>query len=76
MGVHRRPVCKYTGAVVRLAGLLHLATHGSDGCTCSVDAETVDRPPRSACPPELTALHIREFGTSADGRIFVGERNG
>src|SRR5688500_10546202 len=31
------------------------------------------------CPPELTALlhaHIAEFGTTPDGRIFVGERNG
>ncbi|MEV8442907.1 tyrosine-type recombinase/integrase [Actinosynnema sp. NPDC051121] len=30
------------------------------------------------CPPELTALlhlHIRLFGTAADGRLFVGERN-
>lgn len=30
------------------------------------------------CPPELTALlhkHIRTFGTSADGRLFTGERN-
>jgi integrase len=30
------------------------------------------------CPPELTALlrrHIAEFGTGADGRLFVGERN-
>lgn len=30
------------------------------------------------CPPELTALlhaHIAEFGTTPDGRIFVGERN-
>lgn len=30
------------------------------------------------CPPELTALlhaHIDQFGTSADGRLFVGERN-
>ena len=31
------------------------------------------------CPPELTALlheHIKEFGTTPDGRLFVGERNG
>ncbi|NED97949.1 tyrosine-type recombinase/integrase [Phytoactinopolyspora alkaliphila] len=30
------------------------------------------------CPPELTALlrrHIKRFGTTADGRLFVGERN-
>ncbi|MEV4131458.1 integrase [Dactylosporangium sp. NPDC049742] len=30
------------------------------------------------CPPELTALihwHLREFGTGAGGRLFVGERN-
>jgi integrase len=30
------------------------------------------------CPPELTALlhqHIERFGTAADGRLFVGERN-
>jgi integrase len=29
------------------------------------------------CPPELTAIlhaHIAEFGTSPDGRLFVGER--
>jgi integrase len=29
------------------------------------------------CPPELTALlndHIAQFGTSTDGRLFVGER--
>jgi hypothetical protein len=34
---------KYTGAVVRIAGLLHLAANGAAGCTRSVDAETVDR---------------------------------
>ncbi|MDU0294736.1 tyrosine-type recombinase/integrase [Saccharothrix longispora] len=31
------------------------------------------------CPPELTELlhsHIRQFGTAADGRLFIGERNG
>jgi hypothetical protein len=31
------------------------------------------------CPPELTRMlheHIRLFGTAADGRLFVGERNG
>src|SRR5262249_21723937 len=30
------------------------------------------------CPPELTALihaHIAEFGTTPDGRLFVGDRN-
>lgn len=30
------------------------------------------------CPPELTALlheHMEQFGTTADGRIFFGERN-
>lgn len=30
------------------------------------------------CPPELTALlheHLARFGTTADGRLFVGERN-
>jgi hypothetical protein len=30
------------------------------------------------CPPELTALlhrHIKRFGTTADGRLFVGQRN-
>jgi hypothetical protein len=30
------------------------------------------------CPPELTALlheHIDRFGTAADGRLFVGQRN-
>jgi integrase len=30
------------------------------------------------CPPELTALvheHLDEFGTTADGRLFVGDRN-
>ena len=30
------------------------------------------------CPPELTALlheHLSAFGTGADGRLFVGERN-
>jgi integrase len=30
------------------------------------------------CPPELTKLlheHTRKFGTAADGRLFVGERN-
>ncbi|WP_432980443.1 DUF3987 domain-containing protein [Dactylosporangium sp. CA-233914] len=34
---------KYTGAIVRIAGLLHLATHGGDGCTRPIDAETVDQ---------------------------------
>ncbi len=30
------------------------------------------------CPPELTALiqaHLAEFGTTPDGRLFVGDRN-
>jgi hypothetical protein len=30
------------------------------------------------CPPELTALihaHLDEFGTTPDGRLFVGDRN-
>jgi integrase len=30
------------------------------------------------CPPELTALihaHLDEFGTTSDGRLFVGDRN-
>ncbi len=30
------------------------------------------------CPPELTALlhaHLNEFGTTSDGRLFVGDRN-
>jgi hypothetical protein len=30
------------------------------------------------CPPELTALlheHMERFGTAADDRLFVGERN-
>jgi integrase len=35
--------------------------------------------PRTApCPPELTALihaHLDEFGTTVDGRLFVGDRN-
>jgi replicative DNA helicase len=34
---------KYTGAVVRIAGLLHLAEHPSDGWGRSVDADTVER---------------------------------
>jgi integrase len=34
---------------------------------------------RVPCPPELTALlhqHLAAFGVGADGRLFVGERNG
>jgi replicative DNA helicase len=34
---------KYTGAVVRIAGLLHLAEHPGDGWGRSVDADTVER---------------------------------
>ncbi|UQU65103.1 DUF3987 domain-containing protein [Couchioplanes caeruleus] len=37
---------KYTGAVVRIAGLLHLAEHLHDGWGRPVDAETVDRAAR------------------------------
>jgi hypothetical protein len=34
---------KYTGAVVRIAGLLHLAEHLRDGWGKSVDADTIER---------------------------------
>ncbi|WP_433051135.1 DUF3987 domain-containing protein [Dactylosporangium sp. CS-033363] len=34
---------KYVGAIARLAGLLHLAARGSDGCTRPIDVDTVDQ---------------------------------
>ncbi|MEU7868033.1 DUF3987 domain-containing protein [Dactylosporangium sp. NPDC049140] len=34
---------KFTGAIVRIAGLLHLATHGGNGCTRPVEVDTVDQ---------------------------------
>ncbi|GAB7049062.1 hypothetical protein JCM9534A_41880 [Catenuloplanes indicus JCM 9534] len=34
---------KYTGAVVRMAGLIHLAEHLRDGWSRPVDADTIDR---------------------------------
>lgn len=37
---------KYTGAIVRIAGLLHLASHLGDGCARAVDVDAVDQAAR------------------------------
>jgi hypothetical protein len=83
-------LAKYTGAVVRIAGLLHFAEHGEDGWRMPVEAETVRNAQRigdyfKACaanvfaqmdidPTTADALYLLDRVAALD-QVLVSERD-
>jgi hypothetical protein len=68
---------KYVGAVVRIAGLLHLAEHGANGVRYPVQAETVEKAERIGRYFKAAAINVfSQMGAGADiaDAVYLLER--